>query len=104
MRMILGIVFATAVAGSALAADMGMPLKAPAYAPAFSWTGTYVGANVGGVWGVFNVNPATTNNLTGVVGVPGATDIKNNSLIGGFQAGYNWQIKQWVLGFEQDYQ
>jgi outer membrane immunogenic protein len=104
MRLFLGMLLATALAGPVLAADMSMPLKAPAYAPAFSWTGTYVGANVGGVWGVFNVNPATTNNLTGVVGVPGATDIKNNSLIGGFQAGYNWQINQWVLGFEQDYQ
>jgi outer membrane immunogenic protein len=83
---------------------MGMPMKAPAYEPAFSWTGTYVGANVGGVWGTFNVNPATTNNLTGLVSAPAGMDIKNNSLIGGFQAGYNWQIGQWVIGFEQDYQ
>jgi opacity protein-like surface antigen len=27
-----------------------------------------------------------------------------SNLIGGFQAGYNYQISQWVLGFEQDYQ
>ena len=25
-------------------------------------------------------------------------------MIGGFQAGYNWQVGQWVLGFEQDFQ
>ena len=104
MRMILGIVFATAVAGSALAADMGMPLKAPSYAPAFSWTGTYVGANVGGVWGSFKTNPATTDNLSGAVGAPGAMNINNSSVIGGVQAGYNWQIGQYVLGLEQDYQ
>jgi opacity protein-like surface antigen len=30
--------------------------------------------------------------------------INNSSLIGGVQAGYNWQIGQWVLGLEQDYQ
>ncbi len=104
MRMILGMVLATAVAGSALAADMGMPLKAPSYAPAFSWTGTYVGANVGGVWGRFDTNPATTNNLTGAVGAPGPMNINNSSMIGGVQAGYNWQIGQYVLGLEQDYQ
>lgn len=104
MRLIFGIVLATALAGPVLAADMTMPLKAPSYAPAFSWTGTYVGANVGGIWGKFDVNPTTTNNLTGAVGAPGAMSINNSSLIGGFQAGYNWQIGQWVLGLEQDYQ
>jgi outer membrane immunogenic protein len=104
MRLILGIAFATALAGPVLAADMTMPMKAPSYAAAFSWTGTYVGANVGGVWGKFDVTPATTNNLTGAVGAPGVMSINNSSLIGGFQAGYNWQIGQWVLGLEQDYQ
>jgi outer membrane immunogenic protein len=104
MRLILGIVVATATAGPVLAADMTMPMKAPSYAPAFSWTGTYVGANVGGAWGTFHVQPATTNNLTGGVGAPGVMNIDNSSVIGGFQAGYNWQIGQWVLGFEQDYQ
>jgi outer membrane immunogenic protein len=83
---------------------MTMPVKAPSYAPAFSWTGTYVGANVGGIWGKFDVNPATTNNLTGLVVAPGAMSINNSSVIGGVQAGYNWQIGQWVLGLEQDYQ
>jgi opacity protein-like surface antigen len=104
MRLFLGIALAATLAGPVLAADMGMRMKAPAYAPAFSWTGTYVGANVGGVWGTFNVSPAATNNLTGLVSAPVGMDIKSSSLIGGFQAGYNWQIGQWVMGFEQDYQ
>jgi outer membrane immunogenic protein len=107
MRTILGLVLATAIAGPAAAADMGyprMPMKAPSYAPAFSWTGTYVGANLGGIWGFFDVNPTTTNNITGAVGAPGLMSINNTNLIGGVQAGYNWQIGQWVLGFEQDYQ
>ena len=42
----------------AMAADL--PLKAPAYAPppptVYSWTGFYIGANVGGVWGDPKVN------------------------------------------------
>ncbi|HLH98646.1 MAG TPA: outer membrane beta-barrel protein [Xanthobacteraceae bacterium] len=98
-----------AISGRALAADMGVPYKAPpSYAPSytapFSWTGAYVGANLGGIWGTFDVNPATTDNLTGAVGLPGSASINNSSLIGGFQAGYNWQIGMWVLGLEQDYQ
>ncbi len=105
MRLLVGIVFATAIAGPALAADLTMPFKAPSYAPPFSWTGTYVGADVGAAWGTFTVSPASTNNLTGAVGIPGAMSLSNNSsLIGGLQAGYNWQISQWVLGLEQDYQ
>ena len=104
MLRIFGIVLATTIAGPVLAADMTMPFKAPAYAPAFSWTGTYVGANVGGIWGTFDVSPASTNNLNGAVVAPGAMSINNSSLIGGVQAGYNWQIGQWVLGLEQDYQ
>jgi outer membrane immunogenic protein len=104
MLRILGIVLATTIAGPVLAADMTMPMKAPSYAPAFSWTGTYVGANVGGIWGKFDLGPTTTNNLTGVVGTPPLASINNSSVIGGFQAGYNWQIGQWVLGLEQDYQ
>ena len=104
MRRILGIVLATTLAGPVLAADMNTVFKAPAYAPAFSWTGTYVGANVGGIWGTFDVSPASTNNLNGAVVAPGALSINNSSLIGGVQAGYNWQIGQWVLGLEQDYQ
>ena len=97
MRLIFGIVLATTIAGPVLAADMGfpgMPMKAPSYAPAFSWTGTYVGANLGGVWGTFDVTPATTNNITGAVGTPGVMSTDNSSVIGGFQAGYNWQIGQ----------
>src|SRR4030088_3401593 len=104
MLRIFGIVLATTIAGPVLAADMTMPMKAPAYAPAFSWTGTYVGANVGGIWGKFDLNPASTNNLTGLVVAPGAMSINNSSVIGGFQAGYNWQIGQWGLAFDQHYQ
>lgn len=105
MRRILGIMLATALTGPALAADLSYPMKAPpSYAPAFSWTGTYVGANVGGAWGTFHMDPFSTNNLTGVVAAAGGTSLSDSSVIGGVQAGYNWQVGQWVLGLEQDYQ
>ncbi len=73
MRLILGIVVATPLRGRSWRPIWACPFKAPDYAPPFSWTGTYVGANVGGVWGAFAFNPATTNDLTGAVGVPGTT-------------------------------
>src|SRR3974390_1938538 len=109
MRLAFGLMLAAAMVGKASAADMGVPYKAPpsyapSYAAPFSWTGTYVGANVGGIWGTFDLNPAATDNLAGTVGLPGAVSIKDSNLIGGFQAGYNWQIGMWVLGLEQDYQ
>ena len=105
MRHIFAAIVASAIAGPAMAADLSYPVKAPpAYAPAFSWTGAYIGANLGGIWGTFDNTPATMNNLTGVVTAPGTTSTSSSSVIGGVQAGYNWQIGPYVLGFEQDIQ
>jgi len=107
MRRVLGIVLATTVlAAPALAADMAYPAKAPPvpYGPAFAWTGTYMGANLGGIWGTFDMTAFATNNLTGAVASPGTISMSPSSLIGGFQVGYNWQVGTWVLGIEQDYQ
>jgi outer membrane immunogenic protein len=79
---------------SAFAADM--PVKAPPMAPlppAISWTGFYIGANVGGAWS--NTNSDNNSNFFGdnVAGV-----------IGGGQIGYNWQINNWLIGVEGDFQ
>jgi outer membrane immunogenic protein len=80
-------------------------VQAPAYVPAFSWTGTYVGLNVGGAWTNTDFGPTTMLNLAPntIVGEPtvGATA---NSIIGGGQTGYNWQMGALVLGVEQDFQ
>src|ERR1700676_2144722 len=37
-------------AGSASAADLAMPMKAPPPLPVFCWTGFYIGADVGYAW------------------------------------------------------
>ncbi len=60
--------------------------------PRHQWTGFYVGGNVGyGVAGLTDNAPlAVTTNMTGV--------------IGGVQAGYNYQIDSVVLGVEADIQ
>jgi outer membrane immunogenic protein len=54
---------------------------------AYSWAGPYVGANLGYAWGDI------TNSITSPSGV-----------VGGVQAGYNWQFGQWVVGLEGDIQ
>ena len=96
--------FCALLAGTAFAADM--PTKAPAPAPAgYSWTGFYVGLNGG--YGVGR-NPTTLTNFTNPP--PGTQQFSDSWRLvpegwsGGVQAGYNWQINQWVLGAEADFQ
>jgi len=66
--------------------------KAPAYAAApfnaYNWNGVYVGVNLGYQWG-------KVTNWAG-----GSPD----GVMGGGQAGYNWQFNQFVLGLEADLQ
>jgi outer membrane immunogenic protein len=102
-RLVLALLASIAVVGTAAAADM--PVKAPVYkapvvAPPYNWTGFYVGLNAGGSWG------RQENDL---VTVPGGVTLLSNSdnldgFIGGGQIGYNWQINQFVLGVEADFQ
>ena len=85
-------VFAAALAalalasGAATAAD-NLPYGAASAAGRLLWQGPYVGANLGYQWGGVSNNPA---NPSGVVG--------------GVQAGYNWQYGQFVFGGETDLQ
>jgi outer membrane immunogenic protein len=100
-------VLAAAFLGSANAADMGMPLKAPAYtAPASSWTGFYIGVNGGASWGT----AASSIDLSALAGGLGAGALGNlpvgsheiNGFLGGGQIGYNWQSGNIVFGLEGD--
>jgi outer membrane immunogenic protein len=84
-----GLAVAAALAtGGASAADMNRGY-APAYAPPppYSWMGPYIGANLGFQWGEISGNPTEP---TGIAG--------------GLQAGYNWQMGQFVYGAEADIQ
>ena len=85
--------------GSAFAADLRPAYKAaPLPPPVYSWTGIYWGVNVGYSWGEAK-NDVT---LLGVGTVSGSQ--KMDGVIGGFQAGYNYQFGAWVWGFETDIQ
>lgn len=89
------------LASGAQAADLARPVyKAPvAPPPAWSWTGFYVGATLGGVVG----HDLVTNDPTSLVPfLTGPINLNSAGVIGGLEAGYNWQISQLVLGIEAD--
>jgi outer membrane immunogenic protein len=101
--------FAAALLGSANAADMSMPLKAPAYtAPTSNWTGFYIGINGGAGWGTSTSSIDLSSLGGGLIfgtltesSIPvGAGEI--NGFLGGGQIGYNWQSGNIVFGLEGD--
>ena len=82
---------------------------APVYlAPAFTWTSFYVGGNVGAAWGGRDNCPL--RNTIGYGGVytldsdflPNCNGGNKVGVIGGIQAGYNWQFGGWLFGLEGD--
>ena len=82
---------------TALAADM--PVKAPVHkaplvAPVYDWSGLYVGAHIGGAWS----NSTLTSNNIGTSWNTGGT-----GFIGGLQAGYNFQVGNFLFGVEGDF-
>jgi outer membrane immunogenic protein len=86
--LLLSTALSLVAASSAFAADL--PVKAPyAPAPVATWTGFYAGVNLGGGW-------ANTNDGLGSGDLSG--------FVGGGQVGYNWQLGQFVLGVEGDFQ
>ncbi len=73
-------------------ADLPQPYKAPAYiAPAFSWSGFYVGANAGYMWGNSKWS-----------GGAGNFEIAPKGWLAGGTLGYNFQTGNWVWGIEGD--
>lgn len=85
----------------ALAADLGpsrLPVKAPVMAPplVYNWTGFYIGAHIGGGWSSKDWTDCTFNICDPVL----AASTDPSGFLGGFQAGFNYQIAQWVFGVE----
>jgi len=92
-------VAAAAATGGVQAADMGLPLKAPAPPPpAASWAGWYIGLNAGAAWQhAANESSVGGSKLDYVSPTTSAT-----GFIGGGQIGYNWQDGNFVFGLEGD--
>jgi len=101
----------SSVASTQIASAADMPIKAPvAPAPvAFNWTGWYIGANGGYGWGSSNISatplPSTSFSFPFRIFIaenhPRSLD--PNGAIAGGQVGYNWQVSNWVLGLEADF-
>jgi outer membrane immunogenic protein len=85
----------------AKAADM--PVKYVAPAPIFTWTGCYVGGTVGYKWGRSKHEATGIYNGKFFPGFAGDTAQFNlDGVIGGGEAGCNYQVGNWVYGIEAD--
>jgi outer membrane immunogenic protein len=114
MRNFLAIgvaLFALARIGTANAADLpptAQVYKAPPAVAAYNWTGFYVGGNVGYGWGVSNNSLSASQGINfgaGYTDTLTATDSnKMSGVIGGVQAGWNWQVQNFLIGIETDIQ
>jgi len=93
-KLLIGAAAAALLASPALAADLYIQPAAPSLigsASVVNWSGFYAGANVGYGWGKFEPNAPLV-----------ATD--GRGLLGGLQAGYNYDFGGFVLGVEGDIQ
>ena len=93
---------AVVVSGGAHAADAIIETAPEAVLadPGFVWTGFYAGVNAGyGFGGDDRVGVRVDDNFIGNIG-----KIEQNGFVGGAQIGYNYQIDNFVLGIEADFQ
>jgi outer membrane immunogenic protein len=128
MKKILFTVSAVALAlatGSAIAADLPSRKEAPVYVPPPPpppmWTGFYLGLNIGGGWdangGQSGVSAYYDPRFAFARPTPGFLATSNlfflpngntlgsqGGVVGGIQAGYNFQFNQFVIGAETDFQ
>jgi outer membrane immunogenic protein len=94
-KLALGGIAALAISGSAMAADLSIPARAPApvAAPAGGWDGAYIGGNVG-----YGSGNSDHNDIVTTIGDFGMT----GWFVGG-QIGYNFHLTDGVvLGVQGD--
>src|ERR1700682_944411 len=92
-------VLTASLSGPASAADLARPRAHAVYGPAvafYNWTGCYVGGNGGGFWARRDLSHP-------VVGGGGFGAETASGGLGGVQVGCNYQIGQWVLGVQGDW-
>jgi outer membrane immunogenic protein len=100
-KLLLGSVMTLSMAIGAAAADLPIYMKAP---PLYDWTGFYVGGNVGYSWGRSNTTVDFYDSVTGALLASPSGSFSMDGVVGGGQAGYNWQRGRWVFGLEADIQ
>ena len=83
-------VIALILTNGAQAADLKIKpvYKAPGLAPApWSWTGFYIGGHIGVAWG-----RSSTDSDVLLLGLNPSASLSGTGVIGGIQAGVNWQF------------
>lgn len=96
-RSVKSYMFAAALllgsSGLAFAADPGMPMDEPPIG--FNWTGGYAGFHLGYGWGDSDFTDDDGWNLLGQT-----FGVDSDGVLGGIQAGYNWQTGSLIVGVE----
>jgi outer membrane immunogenic protein len=96
-RLALAAVAALAATSGAFAADPPMAPPVVVAPDLFDWSGLYVGAHVGGAWGV--ISQEFDNDPPGPAFAP-LPDFNVSGWLAGVQAGANMQSGKFVLGIE----
>lgn len=84
---------------SALAGDRALPPQPEV--SVHDWSGAYLGANIGYGWGGSEFYDGEYNVAPGFP--PYSFDVDSDGLLGGVQAGYNWQRGKLLYGLEADF-
>ena len=101
------LVVASGYGGIARAGNSPVERPPPAI---YNWSGFYTGLNAGAAWGSYDPQTATNSDKgkidaasAAVINSFGNQSIKPLGFGGGAQAGYNWQVGNWVAGIEGDF-
>ncbi|MGB3282668.1 MAG: outer membrane protein [Methylovirgula sp.] len=104
LKLLVSAAILATMTGGAWAADLPNTKGPPMYAPPppqFTWTGLYVGAQAGYEWGTTS---AYLETYPGDVFAGTATGVSPSGVVGGGHIGYNFQITQFVIGVEGDFE
>ena len=97
-KLVLAAAFAAMPAITAHAADLASPHVVTAAPIAATWTGFYVGAHVGGQ----STNGRFMGRVDGAFTNAAFADMQRSTVAWGALAGYNFQMRELVLGVEAD--
>ena len=99
--LFVGVALSTVSPWMASAADMAV--KAPTYSstPSYDWTGFYVGGQVGGGWTFWQaaIPPGSPGFPAGFIENP----VHTSGALGGVYGGYDYQVRNVVVGIDGDY-